>query len=328
MNQQAGLPEFNRFVFDLYAAAYGRSGEEFHNHVFELLNRFIRIQSGWWGMTTGSDQKALVAKAALYNLPEKFLTEYSSLIGQDVLVDNLNQQIGKTLAYSGEIPDECPAMKAFDAKYQLHSSLSTTQADPASGVVLFISVFRNQTQPAFTENERALMELAMPHVVQAWSQNLRLAIANISYNRVTDTCFIDSDGRILDASPGFINALYGEFPEWPGGVLHDGLLDTLLVNPRGIYRGKGIDIWRVSAAGTDPVKIQCGRIQSSTLTPREAAVAAAFATGRSYKEIAITLDLSPATVRSYLQQCYSKLDVTNKIELGKALNNKPELYIN
>jgi len=281
-------------------------------------------------MTSGIDQKALVAKAALYKLPKEFLTEYVTLIDQDVLVDNLHARLGETLAFTGAIPNECAAMQAFDEKYQLYSSLSTTQADPVSGVVLFISVFRNQSQPAFSEQERMLMQLAMSHVVQAWSQNLRLAIANISIGRTIDTCFINGQGRILDANPGFINAMFGEFPEWQGGTLHTALLEILLSDQRGIYRGKSVDIWRVSAsektAENVPIKIQCGRMQSSSLTPREAAVAAAFATGRSYKEIAVTLDLSPATVRSYLQQCYSKLAVTNKVELGNALNGKTERH--
>ncbi|MCE8525612.1 GAF domain-containing protein [Ruegeria pomeroyi] len=56
-----------------------------------------------------------------------------------------------------------------------------------------------------------------------------------------------------------------------------------------------------------------------TLSKREAEVAAAYADGASYKEIARELGISPTTVRSHLRTVYSKLNVTSKIALVQAL---------
>jgi DNA-binding CsgD family transcriptional regulator/GAF domain-containing protein len=55
------------------------------------------------------------------------------------------------------------------------------------------------------------------------------------------------------------------------------------------------------------------------LSQREQEVAAAYADGKSYKEIAQILGLSPATVRTHLRTVYRKLNVTSKIELSLAL---------
>ena len=56
-----------------------------------------------------------------------------------------------------------------------------------------------------------------------------------------------------------------------------------------------------------------------TLSKREGEVAAAYANGDSYKEIARDLGISPTTVRSHLRTVYGKLNVTSKIALAQAL---------
>ncbi len=43
--------------------------------------------------------------------------------------------------------------------------------------------------------------------------------------------------------------------------------------------------------------------------------------GVSFKEIARRMELSPATIRNYLSTIYSKLDIKNKVELAKLLQD-------
>jgi len=56
------------------------------------------------------------------------------------------------------------------------------------------------------------------------------------------------------------------------------------------------------------------------LTPRESQVAKAFACGRSYKEVARELNLSPVTVRHHLREIYTKLGLTDKVELANLIS--------
>ncbi|MEM9960603.1 MAG: GAF domain-containing protein [Pseudomonadota bacterium] len=63
----------------------------------------------------------------------------------------------------------------------------------------------------------------------------------------------------------------------------------------------------------------------SDLSNREEEVAAAYAAGQSYKEIARSLGLSPTTVRSHLRAVYGKLRVTSKIELARFLADRTGL---
>ena len=53
------------------------------------------------------------------------------------------------------------------------------------------------------------------------------------------------------------------------------------------------------------------------MTERERAVLRLAAEGRSNKEIAATLQLSPGTVRNYLSEVSAKLDASNRLEAGR-----------
>ena len=53
------------------------------------------------------------------------------------------------------------------------------------------------------------------------------------------------------------------------------------------------------------------------MTERERAVLRLAAEGRSNKEIAATLQLSPGTVRNYLSEVSVKLDASNRLEAGR-----------
>jgi len=61
--------------------------------------------------------------------------------------------------------------------------------------------------------------------------------------------------------------------------------------------------------------------ERAALSPREAEVAAAYADGQSYKEIARALGLSPTTVRTHLRSVYRKLAVTTKVDLLRCLGD-------
>lgn len=56
------------------------------------------------------------------------------------------------------------------------------------------------------------------------------------------------------------------------------------------------------------------------LSLREYGVARLLSQGRSYKEIARTVGLSPITVRNHIQAVYAKLAVDNKVDLARVLN--------
>lgn len=320
-NIHSSNDEFSRFLFDLYAAASRVAVDEFRPEAFRLLDRLLNIDSAWWGTGLHKKQRLLVAQASLYKLEASFVPDFIQVIDQDPLVQELDQSEGQVVMWNDGGLNGSPAMNAFDNKYGLRFGITSAQKDPASGVGMFMSVFRNGQRAEFNEAERQLMQSAVGHLVQAWSINLRLALASESSTQIPNACLVDLNGHIVEISPVFAAKLHAEFPEWDGNVLPEKLRRLFGTGNREVFRGKSINIWNEKTTGKQ-IRLQCGQIRPSALTPREEAVALAFAKGNSYKEIATSLNLSPGTVRSYLTQCYSKLDVKNKIELGIALGKK------
>jgi DNA-binding CsgD family transcriptional regulator len=320
-NRQSLEEEFNRFVFDLYLISSRVRLDEFRPEAFRLLDRLLPIDSAWWGNGLLKKRRFVVAQASFYNLGPDFFSDYRKLVDEDPLVEMVDDMGNGTLAWNGGGEVGSAAMNEFDRKYGLHCGMISMKKDPVSGVGMFLSVFRNEKSPEFTEADRLLMESVGPHLVQAWSINLRLALASESSSHIPDACLIDMDGRIIEISSAFVNKLHAEFPEWSGDILPHKLLGLFGQDRTNFFRGKTVNIWSEKNS-EGQIRLQCGPGQQSTLTPREEAVAIAFSKGSSYKEIATSLNLSPGTVRSYLTQCYAKLDVKNKIELGNALGKK------
>jgi DNA-binding NarL/FixJ family response regulator len=58
------------------------------------------------------------------------------------------------------------------------------------------------------------------------------------------------------------------------------------------------------------------------LRPREFQVASLFAEGATHKDIARLIGLTPSTVRHYLRETYSKLDIDNKAALANLFNRR------
>lgn len=62
--------------------------------------------------------------------------------------------------------------------------------------------------------------------------------------------------------------------------------------------------------------------EADPLTDRERAVLRLASDGRSNKEIARALELSPGTVRNYLSDACGKLDAANRLEAGRIARDK------
>ncbi|PRY04545.1 LuxR C-terminal-related transcriptional regulator [Paraburkholderia sp. BL25I1N1] len=314
------LTRFSSFLNELNQASHDIDASVFRYRAFDLLNELVPFDSGWWGMYAHSGSGEHIAQAALHNLPDSFLAEYANLVSEDPICDLLRQHVGTTFSFAGDLSANAERLNAFDRKYGLHAALSTCMLDSESGIFLFYSLFRNPGAPPFSEQERQLIELATPHLILAWSRNRTFNQIRRQLHSTLMIATIDEHGLLIEAAPGLIQYIYKEFPDWDGRTLPSVIRHCISIEGCAAYfRGKYICAKRETDSGRMVLALMPPASQASVLTPREQAVASAFSAGKSYKEVAIDLAISPSTVRSYLQQCYSKLNVRNKVELHLAL---------
>jgi DNA-binding NarL/FixJ family response regulator len=114
--------------------------------------------------------------------------------------------------------------------------------------------------------------------------------------------------------------LMSEWPGWTGPRLPAPLVDRIVARqPEFLGRQLHASIRWIG----DHVLVSMRRREPrDMLTRRERDVANAFATGRSYREVAELLGLSPATVRHHLRSVYVKLDVTDKTAFAIRLGSR------
>jgi DNA-binding CsgD family transcriptional regulator len=92
------------------------------------------------------------------------------------------------------------------------------------------------------------------------------------------------------------------------------------------YRGQRLTVRFHSVADLWLVDLRAVT-DAHRMSPRETAVARRYSEGASYKEIARELGIAPATARHHLREIYRKLDVSDKAELARKLQQEPDEMI-
>ena len=313
------LARFSAVVLAWQRLATEAPPEGFRSAALTLLESAVPFASAWWGIANPQAGQVSVMQGHLHRLPPQFIEDWWGIADVDALALRCAEQPGVTVLDDGSRASN-PAEEAFDARYGLHCALSTLLSDDGTGLFNFVSLFRPDAQPVFSEAERALVELLIPHLVQAEQTHWRLALRREFASVGEHPAETDASGYLCHASPDFCHLLLREFPAWPGGPL-PAPLQPLLRARQGLWQGRWIEV-RVEplgSAGADGHRLVARSRIGHGLTRREETIARAYAAGDSYKEIARQFGLSPATVRGYLQACYLKLGVSNKAALGGVL---------
>ena len=307
---------FSRLVQRWHALAQDAPGPRFRLAALEALCAELSFDSAWWGVASIDPGRLGVLQGDLHRLPPSFTADWWAIADVDRLAATVREHPGLTILDAGE-RESSPAEEAFDARYDLHTALSTGWFDERNGLMGFVSLFRGRARPDFDEADRAAVQALMPHLLQADRAQWRFAAAQRHAPESPMVAQLDEAGFLAHASHEFCAALVDEFPEWSGGAL-PGPLAALVRAREGRCTGRRIEARTFEEEGG-----RCGlalraRIGQG-LTPREEIVARAYAAGASYKRIAQEHGLSPATVRGYLSSCYGKLGVSNKAELARAI---------
>lgn len=312
------LNRFSSLVLAWQRLAVDTPAEGFRPASLGLLEPVVGFDSAWWGIANLMAGPASVMQGTLHRLPPEFIEDWWQIADVDALAKLCAEHPGMTVL-DDALRACTPQEEAFDARYGLSCALSTALPDEATGLCSFVSLYRGPQAPVFTEGERSLVQLLMPHLVQAEQTHWRLSLRRQFVAAGDHQAMADTAGYLLHATPDFCQALLREFPGWPGGPLPDPL-KPLLQARQGQWQGTAIELLAAPAEAGDEEGSAC-RLTLRTrlghgLTRREETIARAYAAGDSYKEIARQLGLSPATVRGYLRECYLKLGVSNKAALG------------
>jgi hypothetical protein len=271
----------NRLILRLY-----REGREvplgsYQAWALEQLQSLLTFDSAWWG-NVAADPPAL-HDVFLHNCDESLLQRIPAWLEQDFFRAALVASPGIAVNLSDLTTRpryvRTALYRQLGRRFKVEWSLGTLLIEPTSSLSEFLTVWRHDRKRPFSESERQIKELLMPHLVEMHrAVRLRhfLKIPNVS-NR--EWAVVDARGILHEASPAFIALMRALWPRWRGSALPEPLLTSVCAGQAYLSSELRLDVTpcghlRYLSPRLDGVLTQ--------LSPREGEVATRYAAGETY----------------------------------------------
>jgi DNA-binding CsgD family transcriptional regulator len=308
----------DHFISQLYRGATHISLTDFSNWALELLQQVIPFDGAIWG--TGHISTKEFHTQASVDVDKTIFSRLKATLALNPIFTPLLAQQGKPIDmadiiddqtfYRSDIYEQC--FKPFG----IERILSSMQLEQGSGIFTLLTLYRYDRNHLFSPQEKQTQQQLLFHLLSASSHRLLLALAEIDtkqkikksavYSAICDTKGIyravDAGFLELLAMQGFTQAM----PQLPFVLKADD--DEYCLKNLSISQTRLGDLFRVS------IRLQN---QFDQLTGREKQVVSGVCQGKTFKEIAKNLHLSPSTVSNHLYRIYLKLGVNSRSELAK-----------
>ncbi|WP_248749726.1 helix-turn-helix transcriptional regulator [Pseudomonas sp. MWU15-20650] len=314
------LQAFSTLTLDLQRLAQHQDIEHFQHHALARISQLLAFDSAWWGRAAVIAGLPEEHSSYLYHLPPGYLADWQSIRHSDVTVARVHARPGQAVIIDMRDPANGAGLNGLGERHGLGELLCVIHIDAQTGLNDHLTLYRKPTAPKFNEQDSLLLTHLMLHLVAAVSANqIRTLVAmreTLTSPRNLALAVCDPRGVLQCAERGFIDLLLGEWPQWSGPTL------PVPVDERG-HDGKQIHL-QVSKVGDQ--FLLAARINRALpqLSPRENDVAQGFGEGKTYKEVARDLGLSPNTVRHHIRAIYTKLGVKDKARIAHLMHAPPD----
>lgn len=301
-------------LLDLYRYSRELTLAEFQGRALERLSQDLRFDTAWWGVAHSSHD---IHCSFPYRLPPDYASFYRNHVSDtDTLAEAGLATPGRTVRFGPADFAGSPGLSRLTETFGIQQALCAVLNTPTLNLSMFISLYRNRSEPLYTEEERRFGDWVAPHLWATWTSNWIAQMEHIRANSAASRVahgICDQRAILHSAEPRFVELLNAEWPGWTGPSLPAPLKRALPAAAE--FKGRVIALRCFQACG---LTLMEARFNSALdrLSPRERTIAEAFAQGHSYKQVAARLGLSPATVRHHLRSVYAKTRVSNKSALA------------
>jgi DNA-binding CsgD family transcriptional regulator len=316
--------ELAGFLLELYAGANESPMAQFMPDALRALKRRLRFDAAWWGMrglgNDGGKVYCSYVDEAPRELPDLWRTLWE---GDAAAVRLLTHSGSETARLEASVFRGGEGLRWLARASGVHNVLCTESTSEQMAHGVFLCLFRRDERDVFTEDERQLKQLVMPHLQSALRMNRAAHLRRLAPQADAGWALIDQRGSVHDADGAFVRAIEQAWPHWCGPLLPHEMLSRL-GSPVTHWAGRGLAfdiLWHGDLAmfSARPVSLL------DRLSARERLVAEAFGAGLSYKEVARQLEMAPTTVRHHLRNVYVKLGVGNKAAITRIVGGKTRL---
>lgn len=308
----------NGVILSLYREGREVPLSRYRAWALEQVASVIGFDSACWG--SASAEPPALHEMHLHNCEHGIVEAYARCSEHDFLRAALHADPGTAIHLGDLVTRETylrsTLYRKFGRRFKVEWALGTLLLDRTTSLHEFLALWRHDPGVPFSETERRLKELLMPHLAAthraAWLRHFLRLPGHL--NQVW--AVVDRRGLLREASPSFIVSLRQHSPAWSGSHLPEPLAARVRAG-----QSHGAGAWRFDVTNFGDFRFVLIRSPGALaqLSAREREIALRYASGETHSAIAGALSLSPATVRNHVAHCFRKLGVSNKVELALRL---------
>lgn len=314
--QPSAPTDHNELLLQLYRLSHETPIQQFQDAALQLVKQVVPFDSSMWGTSTMTDSGIDIHTIHLHEKSPEMLLAYEPLKQYDSAAASLHGLGRATRGFHAKSWFDTPEERELFSvlrRFGQENFFITSQYEPDTQFVHWITLFRAGREHHCTEQQRQLLAQLAPHAMQALALN---RVVHLMKNQLIPSgrapqgsAIADLRGVLYHADPVFQSMAR---TEWDSAATRALPAPVLLHFLHGHTRFLGRTLVVTHRVEHKLLFLQTRfRCLADTLTPREHTVAKLLAQGDTHKEIARLLQRSPATVRNHTQAIYEKLGVSH-----------------
>lgn len=317
------LSDFGELLLRLYRLSREQPIHLFQDQALSLVKQEVSFESAMWGTAATAPDGIDVHTLHLHDKSPQMMIDYEEVKHLDTAAASLfglprGTRAFNTATWWGERRGW--QFRDYVQGYEQNNMLITMANDTAAHFMEWISLFRADPDQHNTPAETERVALLSPHLMQALALNRVMHLerfAPVGRPQRRGSAMGDLMGVLYHTDPAFEHMLRQEWNDWPGRTLPRTMLEHFL-HGHARFVGRSMVVTHSVEHGLLFLKAR-NRCAADNLSTRECMVAQQLAKGSTHKQIAQTLDRSPATVRNQIRSIYEKLAVTHVAGLVEEL---------
>ncbi|MEO9820420.1 MAG: helix-turn-helix transcriptional regulator [Paracoccaceae bacterium] len=309
--------DLSEFLLQLSASAANNSPKKHSRSMIALLRDVVKFDAAWWGWSNFSATQSTFVNSETDHLPPSFENAFQKVAQFDPFIHHGRDLRVYAMSVTKRDTSFPPEYLQFLDTFEIGSALNGhCQLQGNSDFNFFMSLYRGEDKPTFTQEETRDFRMILRHLEQALSLCLRAELREAALGG-DEVALVSTRCGIVRATRGFFALLDGD------GLIggdRDRVLQRLSEKER-VWGGKKL---RLTSQRYDTSLMLIHASPSSfkdILSPKERHVAEMLITGMTMREIANSRQVALNTVRNQVSAIYQKMGVSNKLGLAHSMKN-------
>jgi DNA-binding CsgD family transcriptional regulator len=309
--------ELNLCIYQIYALSREGAVEDYQNGALRQLSKLLNFDCAWWGRASSTTNGHSVHCSFTYQMPIDVADLFNVSDPHNLVAQKVEELPGVAHVFNQQILYSEPSTANLSRHMNVQQIACICQIDDSTKVTNFLALGRRLEDSIFSKTDLKTLQFLLPHLSAGLDMSLAGQLMWRRRNDGSSVLACDTVGALRAMEPKAIQLLKAEFSNWIGPVLPEKIL-LKIKNFKEDFLGMKIAV-SIERENDNLFLHLRPRAQVDFLTKREKVVARKFSAGKSYKEVAEALGISPATVRHHLRAIYTKLDVQDKAALANKL---------